>query len=93
VAPTLSKIPPTIIGANEMTRLEALRRTVELCDEHFEADLASAEILMIDLGGTSEEVARAIGPSGYLRAMHCASRNEQIAEAARWLAVGDDTLH
>jgi hypothetical protein len=76
-----------------MTRLEALKRTVELCDERLEADLASAEILLIDLGGTSEEVARAIGPSGYLRAMHYASRNEQIAEVAAWLTGNDNTLH
>jgi hypothetical protein len=29
-----------------------------------------------------------------MRAMFCASRNEQIAEVAAWLAGGDgDTLH
>jgi hypothetical protein len=77
-----------------MTKLEALRRVVVSCDEHFEADLASAEILLLDLGGTSKEVEAAIGPSGYFRAMLCASRNEQIAEVARWLSCDSgDTLH
>jgi hypothetical protein len=76
-----------------MTRLAALRLTIELCDERLEAELAGAEIMLLDLGGTSEEVAGAIGPSGYLRAMLCANRDEQIAAVATWLAVGDDTLH
>jgi hypothetical protein len=86
-------IPATIIGANEMTRLEMLRRTIELCDERLEADLASAEVLLVDLGGTPEEITAVLGRTGYLRAMHYASRNEQIAAAAAWLAGGDDTLH
>jgi hypothetical protein len=76
-----------------MTRLQALRRTIELCDERLEADLASAKVLLVDLGGTSAEITAALGPNGYLRAMHYASRNEQIAAAAAWLAGGDDTLH
>jgi hypothetical protein len=76
-----------------MTRLEMLRRTVGLCDERLEADLASAEVLLVDLGGTPDEITAALGRNGYLRAMHCASRNEQIAAAAAWLAGGDDTLH
>jgi hypothetical protein len=94
VVPTLSNIPAIIIGGNEMTRLEVLRRTVELCDERLEADLASAEVLLVDLGGTPEEITAALGRNGYLRAMHCASRNEQIAEVAVWLSGdSDDTLH
>jgi hypothetical protein len=77
-----------------MTRLAALRRTIALCDERLEAELAGAKLMPLDLGGTSEEVAGAIGPSGYLRAMLCASRNEQIAAAAAWLSRDSgDTLH
>ncbi len=77
-----------------MTRLEALRRTVELCDEHFEADLAGAEILLLDLGGTSEEVEAAIGPSGWWRKVLREDRDAQIAETARWLSgESGDTLH
>jgi hypothetical protein len=38
-----------------MTRLAALRRTIELCDERLEAELAGAEIMLLDLGGTTEE--------------------------------------
>jgi hypothetical protein len=49
-----------------MTRLAALRRTIELCDERLEAELAGAEIMLLDLGGTTEEVAAAIGRDGYL---------------------------
>jgi hypothetical protein len=55
--------------------------------------LAAAEIMLVDLGGTTEEVAGAIGPSGYMRAMFSASRNEQIAAETRWLMGHDDTLH
>jgi hypothetical protein len=96
VEATVTPVVPTLSnGANEMTRLEVLRRTVELCDEHFEADLAAAELMLLELGGTREEITAALGRNGYLRAMHYASRNEQIAEVAAWLAGGDsgDTLH
>jgi hypothetical protein len=47
----------------------------------------------LDLGGTIEEVAGAIGPSGYLRAMLCANQDEQIAAVARWLSGHDGTRH
>jgi hypothetical protein len=41
------------------------------------AGAAAAEIVLLDLGGTTEEIAGAIGPSGYLRAMLCANRDER----------------
>jgi hypothetical protein len=50
--------------------------------------------MLVDLGGTTEEVAAAIGPAGYARLMLQADRDQQIAEVAAWLAVGDGTaLH
>jgi hypothetical protein len=49
--------------------------------------------MLVDLGGTAEEITAALGCNGYLRAMHYASRNEQIAAVAVWLACGDGTLH
>jgi hypothetical protein len=55
--------------------------------------LAAAEIMVVDLGGTAEEVAGAIGRDGYMRAMFFASRNEQIAATAAWLAGNDGTRH
>jgi hypothetical protein len=48
-----------------------------------------ADLLLVDLGGTTEEVVGAIGPSGYLRAMFSTSRNAQIRAVARWLAGGN----
>jgi hypothetical protein len=76
-----------------MTKMEAVQRVVVSCDKHFEADLANAEVLLVDLGGTPEEITAAIGPSGFVRAMLWASRNEQIAETAAWLTGSDNTLH
>jgi hypothetical protein len=50
--------------------------------------------MLVDLGGTSEEVAGAIGPNGYARLMLQADRDQQIAEVAAWLAGGGDkTMH
>jgi hypothetical protein len=49
--------------------------------------------MLVDLGGTSEEVAGAIGPNGYARLMLQADRDQQIAAVATWVTGGDDTLH
>jgi hypothetical protein len=76
-----------------MTRLEALRRTVVNCDKNFGEQLASAEILFVDLGASSEELERALGPDGFCRKMLEESRNEQIAAVVRWLASDGDVLH
>ena len=92
VVPILSKTPPTIIGGNEMTRLEALR-TVISCDKYFEEQLAGAEILFVDLGATAEELEAAIGPDGFCRKMLEEDRDAQIAAVARWLSGKDGTLH
>jgi hypothetical protein len=70
-----------------MKRTEALALTVARCNEWMARELENTELLLLDHGATAEELEAAIGPGGYLRAMHCASRNEQIAEVALWLAV------
>jgi len=66
----------------------------KLCDERLEAELTAAEIMLVDLDGTTEEVAGALGPAGYERLMLQADRDQQVAEAARWLSCDSgDTLH
>jgi hypothetical protein len=76
-----------------MTKLEALRRTVVSCDKNFAEQLASAEILFVDLGATAEELERMLGPDGFCRKMLQEDRNAQIAAVAAWLTGSDDTLH
>jgi len=76
-----------------MTRLEALQRVVASCDRRLERQLEDAELLLADLGGTREEIAAAVGPNGYFRAMVCADHAQDIAATARWLVGGDETRH
>lgn len=76
-----------------MTRAEILALTVKRCDERFEEELTRTEILLLDLGGTAEEIEAAIGPDGFCRKMLQADRDQQIAAVARWLAIGSATLH
>jgi hypothetical protein len=76
-----------------MTKLEALALIVARCDAAFEEQLAAAEIVLLDLGGTTEEVAGAIGPSGYARKMLQEDRDAQIAAVVAWLTGNDGTLH
>jgi hypothetical protein len=93
VVPTLSNIPLIIVGGNEMTRLEALRRTVELCDALMARQLEDAELLLVDHRATEDELRAALGPDGYARKMFREGRDAHIAVVATWLACGDDTLH
>jgi hypothetical protein len=72
-----------------MTNGQVLAETIARCDAVLEEQLAATEILLIDQGATAEEIEAAIGRDGYMRAMLCASRNEQIAAVATWLAIGD----
>jgi hypothetical protein len=76
-----------------MTRAEMLELTVERANAWLERELEKAEILLLDLGATLEEVENAIGPNGYARKMFREDRDRQVREVARWLAVGDATLH
>jgi hypothetical protein len=81
VVPTLSKIPPTIIGSNDKTGSAATDS--HSCDRYFEEQLTAAEILLVDLGGTAQEITAALGPNGFARLMLQADRNQQVAEVAQ----------
>jgi hypothetical protein len=76
-----------------MTNAQALAETIALADAWMERELANAEILLLDLGSTLEEVDRAIGRDGYVRRMLQEDRDRQVAAVARWLGGCDATLH
>jgi hypothetical protein len=73
-----------------MTRLEALRRTVISCDKYFEEQLTAAEILLVDLGGTAQEVTAALGPNGFARLM---LQRIAISRSPRWRSARDRRRH
>ena len=76
-----------------MTRAETLSKTVALANAWLARELENAEILMLDLGATPEEIAAALGPGGWSRAMLERDRDSQIAEVERWLSGNDGTRH
>jgi hypothetical protein len=74
-----------------MTRLAAHRRTIELCDARLEAEVAGAEVTLLDVGASALEIEAAIGVDGYARRLFSEARDAQLAAVATWLACG--TLH
>jgi hypothetical protein len=72
---------------------EALALTIERCDAWLERELEAAEITLLDLGASLEEVENAIGAHGYVRRMLQADRDAQIAEVTRLLSGDSATLH
>lgn len=76
-----------------MTRAEVFALTVKRCDAALAEQIEAAEIVLIDLGATAEEIAAAVGCDGYFYKLLQAVRDAQIAETARWLTGGDDTRH
>jgi hypothetical protein len=77
----------------DMTRAEALAMTIERCDAMLEEQLAAAELLLIDLNATGEEIECAIGRDGYMRKMMQADRDAQVAAVRRWLTLGAERVH
>jgi hypothetical protein len=73
--------------------IETYQLVVARCDMAMLQQLRRAECLLRDLGGSPEEIARAVGPCGYVRQMLAEDRSAQINEAATWLLRGGATLH
>jgi hypothetical protein len=75
-----------------MTRFAMLLRTVELCDRFMQRQLIDAEILLVDLGATEEELEHALGPNGFARRMLREDRDRQVRAAVQFVTYGA-TVH
>jgi hypothetical protein len=77
----------------DMTRAQALKLAIELCDAALERELEVSECTMIDCHATPEEIEAALGPDGFWRNMMQADRDQQVEVVVRWLAYGDERVH
>ena len=66
--------------------IDTLAETIRLANKYFEREIESAELLLIDLGPTGEEIEVAIGRDGFMRKMLEADRDQQIREVNEWIA-------
>jgi hypothetical protein len=66
-----------------MTNEEVLAETIARCDALVEEALATAEVLLIDLGASSQEIEAAIGRDGYMRRLFKEDRDAQVREVAK----------
>jgi hypothetical protein len=73
-----------------MTRAEALALTIERCNAQVEAQLEATTIDLLDQGASTEHIEDELRA---LRLLFEEHRDREIAVAARWLAIGDGTLH
>jgi len=70
----------------EDAMIDTLAETIRLANKYFEREIESAELLLIDLGPTGEEIEVAIGRDGFMRKMLEADRDQQIREVNEWIA-------
>jgi hypothetical protein len=73
-----------------MTNQEVLLKTAASADRWLERQLMDSEISLVDQGATAEELAAALGPHGWWRAVLQQDRDAQIREVKEWLIDGID---